>query len=703
VPPIISLSDTTPRQTTDKPSSWAQLLVLLGLWGFAVTQPILALLGDEPSFFISRSADRLAIVAFAVGLAVVPPALLWLVTIGATRISAPIGRWVHLTMVAGLVLLATLPLLRSAGLTNPALMVAGSTASAAVFTYLYARFQTVALWSRYTAVLPAIALVAFSVSPSGTLLRGSANPSALEDHPDLKSVVFLMLDEFPTKSLLDDDGGIDDSRFPNLASFGSDATWYRNYTTVATGTEQAVPAILSGHKPYEGDPISEVYPDNLFTLLAPTHSLTVSEAMTALCPYAKCEGDLHAPGLLAQSRALAAGSADIWRKRVTPGSLAPTDRGDFAEALERRPTAAPPMQDAGAELHAAPRRFEEFLESLQPAQQPRLDYLHLVLPHGPWRLGPDGQRYEANAFPRPPWGAGEDDQWLAALLQQRHLYQARYVDTLIGRLMTRLRQVDLYDDSLIVVMADHGIAFANPSANSRLLDNDDDNPTTVSGIAYAPLLIKAPGQTVGQIDDQNVEAVDVLPTIAAILGLEVPWSTDGTPIGSAEMTARGPAKRTYDFGSLLHPTTARPFDYEIDGTQPTASSRWIKGRRDPDRPLAGLLEPLGVVPWLGTSLDSLATGQGMTVVVQEPTQIGRTQGLVRGQVTDPPEAGRVLVAVDGRIVSASPILTIDDQPGSFITLIPARLVSGQTLDLSFAVVPGPIDAPNPTVLAAAQA
>ena len=45
---------------------------------------------------------------------------------------------------------------------------------------------------------------------------------------DDPSVVLIVLDELPTQSLLDATGGIDSARFPNLAAFADDATWYRH-------------------------------------------------------------------------------------------------------------------------------------------------------------------------------------------------------------------------------------------------------------------------------------------------------------------------------------------------------------------------------------------------------------------------------------------------------------------------------------------
>ena len=42
-----------------------------------------------------------------------------------------------------------------------------------------------------------------------------------------------------------------------------------------------------------------------------------------------------------------------------------------------------------------------------------------------------------------------------------------------------------------------------------------------------PLFIKVPNQHKGVVSDRNVETIDILPTIADILGIELPWPIDG--------------------------------------------------------------------------------------------------------------------------------------------------------------------------------
>src|SRR5690606_8678174 len=51
--------------------------------------------------------------------------------------------------------------------------------------------------------------------------------------------------------------------------------------------------------------------------------------------------------------------------------------------------------------------------------------------------------------------------------------------------------------------------------------------TGAEELAWVPLLIKAPGQAQGRVDDRNWQHVDLLPTLAELAGLDVPWPVDG--------------------------------------------------------------------------------------------------------------------------------------------------------------------------------
>jgi hypothetical protein len=63
-------------------------------------------------------------------------------------------------------------------------------------------------------------------------------------------------------------------------------------------------------------------------------------------------------------------------------------------------------------------------------------------------------------------------------------------------------------------------------------------PDTVGEVAAVPLFIKTPHQTGGGVDDYRAETIDVLPTIADALDIDVPWTTDGDSLDSPDRPAR---------------------------------------------------------------------------------------------------------------------------------------------------------------------
>ncbi len=97
-----------------------------------------------------------------------------------------------------------------------------------------------------------------------------------------------------------------------------------------------------------------------------------------------------------------------------------------------------------------------------PTRVPSLYYLHLMLPHQPWGRWPDGGRYDRLDSYVLDLAEGDRglpfswNEWIAAVSEQRHLLQAQYTDRLVGELMEGLRDEGLYDDSLVIVTADHG-------------------------------------------------------------------------------------------------------------------------------------------------------------------------------------------------------------------------------------------------------
>ncbi len=657
-----------------------QFLVVVGLTGFAFTQPLLSLLGENPTLFSRYRVTDSAMVVFGLALAVVPPVLLWGIGAVTALVNRHAGDVVHLVTVVVLVALTAARVIRNAGLRPNVLVIPLSVLAGVLFAVACARFTPLALWARFTAFLPLLAVALFLfTSPAGSLAtsRSSADDGERSSAP----VVFVVLDELPTISLLTPDGELDADRFPNLVRFAEDATWYRHFTTMAPTTLAAVPSILSGRAPTGSEAVPESYPDNLFTLLDPTHDLVVGEHSTALCTFDDCEDPTPAPEN-SGAGALLGTALDLWAYGVGWGAPQDDDESpafDFDQFI------------AGEEAYAAPERVRSLVDSIDPQRPSTLYYLHLMLPHFPWVTWPDGSTY------REPdvlgLGLPTEDQELrwtwseaeARVSEQRHLLQAQNADRLVGELLDGVRDAGLYDDALIVVVGDHGASF-EPEADMRL-------PTeaTLDRIAYTPLLIKEPGQAAGRIDDSNLVGVDVLPTVAAALELEVDWEVDGYPASAPEVAARGTTKPFYFVSGLFNETIETVGEFDDAMTFPDPADRWIGGLPDAADPLSGLGAALEVEERLGTSFEDLAAAPSGTVAIHgldslvDASSDAPPMKVVQARIDDGPTAGTAYLGVDDMIVAAGELAVGADGVARVTMLLPPEATPTRA-NLRFAVV-----------------
>ncbi len=517
-----------PRDTPN--AARLEALHVAALCSLAVAQPIFNVVGRSPEFFVAHDAspaDLLALVAFlCFG---IPAGCVLLVHLAGLSCGWRWRRRAAATLIGGLAGAVALAAFRpsdggSYG-TSAALVLV--TASAGACAYL--RFPPVRLFVSFLA--PAIVAVpaAFLLSPGvGRVLAPTDEIGALDgvSFASTPPVVVVVFDQFQLAALLDADGNIDRATFPNFAALADDATWFRNASAVANMTIHALPAVVTGKYPSRGRlPMVADHPANLFTLLGSRYRLHVEEPLTGLCPESLCPAERL--GFGARISGVLRDLAIVYPRVLLPdelvASLPPVNQtwNDFA-ANAANETVRNRWRSARAEDRREP--AGRFIESIT-ATGPALHFLHVLLPHEPWVYLPTGQRF---TFQGHSVGLRDgrwvDDDWAAALNYQRYLLQVGYSDTLLGRLVERLREVGIYDDALIVVTADHG-ASLRPGTSFRR-----PSESSFEEIAAVPLFLKRPGQRRGTVSDANVEVVDIVPTVAAELGAALPWTADGANV-----------------------------------------------------------------------------------------------------------------------------------------------------------------------------
>jgi Sulfatase len=449
----------------------------------------------------------------------VPPALLVGAEAAATLADSRAAAGLHLALVALLVGLVVLQALRRAADPSAALALPAAALVGAGAAYAYARLAPVRSFLTVLAPAPLVFLALFLfVSPVGKLVRPSTPEALAAEVSSETPVVMLVFDELATGSLLDERSEIDAARYPNFAALARESTWFRNAATVDAWTVNAVPALLTGTYPEHGRlPVYSEHPNNLFTLLGNRYRLQVSESLTELCPRDLCPHPSEP--FASRMDGLFADAGVVYLHRTLPPDLRdglPSVTGTWGAFLE----------DATEQNRSRLAGFRAFLSSLGPGARPLLAYAHVMFPHFPWEFLPSGKRYDGDVGEIPGFEgtAWADDDFLVAQAHQRYLLQLGFADRMVGELLARLRASGLYDRALVIVLADHGVSF-RPGDRRRAFSE-----TNLEDIAFVPLFVKTPEQGDGRTVDAPVQTVDVLPTIADVLDVDVPWSVEGTSL-----------------------------------------------------------------------------------------------------------------------------------------------------------------------------
>lgn len=514
----------------------------LGLSTFAFSYPLLTTLGDGVAFFIAHNLAGLSLTGFTLAVYLGPAIALWIIAGLLPRVASAVFVTLSVSALAAIWLSG---LLRTQSL------------YLSVCVALFVGIAVGIAWAKRAAFRDFLATLG-QVSlllPLWFLMLGPASGLVIEqdvkDYSGIghssKPVVMLVLDELnaaslegPSSSVASSTGAtIDRQRLPNFARLADMSTWYRNTSTVSTLTDKAVPALLTGNRPRAGSaPLLAEHPQNLFTVLQNSHRIEALETVTRLCPARHCRPKEVIKG---RSRlgALAADTAIILGHKTLPQSVAvktlPSLDGKWSGFGTRNENPLFALSDMGRN-HVD--HFAKFANSitLHPGQ---LSYYHLALPHYPWLYLPSGQRYNGGeqlgrSESKYEWGGNETLVEQATL---RYALQLEHTDLLLGLLLDALEQQSAFKDTLLIVVADHGIAFS-PNAAVR-----NATAATISDVARVPLFIKYPQQSSAEVDDRPAQTLDVLATVADVLDIELRAPTEGVSLRQAAPTTVSAVQR----------------------------------------------------------------------------------------------------------------------------------------------------------------
>ncbi|GAA4707329.1 LTA synthase family protein [Brevibacillus fulvus] len=103
---------------------------------------------------------------------------------------------------------------------------------------------------------------------------------------------------------------------------------------------------------------------------------------------------------------------------------------------------------------------------------------------------------------------------------ENYLLATHYADRALGQFIDQLKQDQLWDDTLFVVYGDH-FGFPLDQANKRksLVTSMLGRDYTIRDVFNVPFIVKVPHQQTGEVRENVGGQVDVLPTLANLLGI----------------------------------------------------------------------------------------------------------------------------------------------------------------------------------------
>lgn len=154
------------------------------------------------------------------------------------------------------------------------------------------------------------------------------------------------------------------------------------------------------------------------------------------------------------------------------------------------------------------------LEFVHATEQPYFLWIHYWDPHDAVLMPPKEQLpqnlYRKNA-------AGD-------VVPSFELYEAevRYVDSQFGRLIAALKENGTYDDTIVVVVSDHGEGLGDHGwEHHRILYQED---------IRVPMMVRVPGKRTTPAVSSVVSTTDIYPTVLDYLGIAPPRPVSGTSL-----------------------------------------------------------------------------------------------------------------------------------------------------------------------------
>jgi hypothetical protein len=378
--------------------------------------------------------------------------------------------------------------------------------------------------SYFSLIIPLIILHFIYISPASTLFKQEREINSLKDITPINIPIFLLVfDEFSGLTLQNSKGGLDKLRYPGFAELAAKADYFPNALTVAWRTGAAVPSILSGNLPNQGK-AGLVSSKNLFDFF---RTQGVVHADSSVLPadflYKKTTNQITLASDLITLYLRIVSHKDWIEEKF--GVMPPEWKGFGVFFKEEE------SSDNVYQANPYISRFLDWLDGIsEVGNKSQFNFLHSQFPHSYYDTSSLGRVHQNGKILEPRFGSEDFDAEQVHLNVSYHLYmeQTSYADKLLQTFIQDLKEKKLFDKSLIVVTADHGVSYSKNGANRRVPINEDSWKNLVS----VPLFIKYPYQNTGVDSPSFVTILDITATIMSVLGENVSWKSVGQDLAA---------------------------------------------------------------------------------------------------------------------------------------------------------------------------
>jgi arylsulfatase A-like enzyme len=350
-----------------------------------------------------------------------------------------------------------------------------------------------------------------SATTSDVVTTAAVAPTGSQEADKKPNVIIYLIDTLRADHL----GvyGYDRPTSPNIDAFARRATLFRHAQAQSSWTRTAVTSIITGLNP-------QSHRVNGRTDMLPDSAITLAE-------YLKEEGYLTI-GYITNGNVDARFAMDQGYDYYVR----------LRESRDKREVHI--LSDA---VNETVFRFFD----VEEIQEPYFLFIHVSDPHAPYMPPEPFRSRFAKGVPADlglidnvrPFSNGDKVAPPGTRQAFTNLYDAEiaFNDHHFGRLIAGLEALDQFDDSLILLISDHGEEFFEHGGweHGRTLNGDQLN---------VPMILKLPGGVAAGLElDPVVRQVDVLPTLLDTLGVEIPADLDGQsllPLMRRQTVARPP-------------------------------------------------------------------------------------------------------------------------------------------------------------------